>query len=518
MAKHSIENQNSTLSLLLYLIIATGIFLAIYQFIFNRSLWLDEAMLAHNIISKDFLELLKPLDRMQAAPIGFLFVEKLSVLTFGKNEIALRLFPLISFLFTIPFFYLLSKKLTSNNIIALISTSFFTISLAILRYSSEVKQYPIDILFSMMILYFTLTLQFNKNKSLLIYAILGGTAIWFSNASVIILAVVGLYLLYSESYKNKNYKILLPFLFWLISFSIYYYFFVYNHPMTEFMKTVWSWAFIPLNPFSKDFYIFFYKSAITIYHLWGFPSYSVFIPMTISLGTIIFIIKSQKYTLLYFLLSPLILHLLLSGFEIYPFTGRFLLYTLPLIVLLYSYGLYYLFYFINNKIVKLNILLLLLPVLIMFYSIYLHFPIEIEETKKSLSYIEKNIKKDETVYIYYGANDAYIFYKDSNIIDINNTIITGIPFKFKGKERKINNVIMTGTSFEFKEKSRNNDDILLDLTGKVWLLFSHVYPSNTADNEEKYIVDFLLERGSKLIEVKKYKGSSVYYIDTKKSN
>ena len=108
--------------------------------------------------------------------------------------------------------------------------------------------------------------------------------------------------------------------------------------------------------------------------------------------------------------------------------------------------------------------------------------------------------------------------KDSNIIDINNTIITGIPFKFKGKERKINNVIMTGTSFEFKEKSRNNDDILLDLTGKVWLLFSHVYPFNTADNEEKYIVDFLLERGSKLIEVKKYKGSSVYYIDTMKSN
>ena len=124
MVKHSIENQNSTLSFLLYLIIATGIFLAIYQFIFNRSLWIDEAMLAHNIISKDFLELLKPLDRMQAAPIGFLFVEKLSVLTFGKNEIALRLFPLISFLFTIPFFYLLSKKLTSNNIIALISTSF----------------------------------------------------------------------------------------------------------------------------------------------------------------------------------------------------------------------------------------------------------------------------------------------------------------------------------------------------------------------------------------------------------
>ena len=57
------------------------------------------------------------------------------------------------------------------------------------------------------------------------------------------------------------------------------------------------------------------------------------------------------------------------------------------------------------------------------------------------------------------------------------------------------------------------DPELLNLKGKVWLLFSHVYPLR---NEEKYMMELLLSKGSEVLDVKKYKGSSVYYVDTKK--
>jgi hypothetical protein len=54
----------------------------------------------------------------------------------------------------------------------------------------------------------------------------------------------------------------------------------------------------------------------------------------------------------------------------------------------------------------------------------------------------------------------------------------------------------------------------LNLKGKVWLLFSHVHPFGN-DNEEKYMMELLLSKGSELLDVKKYKGSSVYHVDTK---
>ncbi len=130
----------------------------------------------------------------------------------------------------------------------------------------------------------------------------------------------------------------------------------------------------------------------------------------------------------------------------------------------------------------------------MFYPIHLNFPIKIEEIKNSLNYIEKNIKKDEAIYVYYGSRRAFDFYKETNIININNPIIVGT------KHRKENH---------------KYDHELLNLKGKVWLLFSHVYSFRSDENEEKYMMELILSKGSELLDVKKYKGSSIYYVDTK---
>jgi hypothetical protein len=77
-----------------YILLATGIVIRVYHYLVNRSLWLDEAMLSNNIIDRSFSQLLEPLDKLQIAPIGFLFTQKVAVLFLGTNEYALRLFPL----------------------------------------------------------------------------------------------------------------------------------------------------------------------------------------------------------------------------------------------------------------------------------------------------------------------------------------------------------------------------------------------------------------------------------------
>jgi hypothetical protein len=467
MEKHYLKNPQFALFTMLYLVIFIGIFLAVYQFILNRSLWLDEASLALNIINRNFTGLTKPLSYRQIAPIGFLFIERISVLVLGKNEFALRIFPLISFLISIPFFYLLADKLAKNKVIALISTSIFSITLSLLRYSSEVKQYSSDVLFAIIILYCSLTLKLNTNRSLFIYAIIGSIAIWFSSIAVIILFVVGIYSLYFEGYQKKNYRVLFPILFWAISFFIYYVFFIHNHPHAEFMIHYWRKAFLPLNPFSEGFYLFLYRAARGVYtYLLGFHSFWS-IPFLISLIAVGVMLKNREYTILYFCLAPITVHLFLSGLTLYPFKGRFALYILPLVILVFSIGLYQLFEFTNKKVLKLPHFLLIVPVLVMFYPIYLNFPIQKEEIKNSLSYIEKNIKKDEIIYVYCGSRKAFKFYKETKIININNAIIIGT---------------------------------------------SHHKENHKYD----HMMELLLSNGSELLDVKKYKGSSVYYVDTKK--
>src|SRR5215207_11463259 len=78
------------------ILIVLGGLLRLRQYLTGRSLWSDEAMLALNIVNRNVSGLFKPLDYDQGAPIGFLLVEKISHLLFGRNEYSLRLFPLIA--------------------------------------------------------------------------------------------------------------------------------------------------------------------------------------------------------------------------------------------------------------------------------------------------------------------------------------------------------------------------------------------------------------------------------------
>ncbi len=90
---HTLKWSFENISVLIIFLL--GILLRLRQYFIGRSLWVDEAMLALNIVNRNFAGLLKPLDLDQGAPIGFLLVEKVFNLLLGRNEYSLRLFPLL---------------------------------------------------------------------------------------------------------------------------------------------------------------------------------------------------------------------------------------------------------------------------------------------------------------------------------------------------------------------------------------------------------------------------------------
>lgn len=107
------------------------------------SLWLDEASLALNVLTRSFGELLRPLDWGQAAPIGFLWIERALSWHAAAPELWLRLVPLAAGLALPWLMWRLGHRLVGSAAGALGAVAAAGSMLA-MRYSTEAKPYATD--------------------------------------------------------------------------------------------------------------------------------------------------------------------------------------------------------------------------------------------------------------------------------------------------------------------------------------------------------------------------------------
>ena len=134
----------------LLLVTAAGAALRLVHYLDRRSLWLDEAMLALNVASRGFLELLTPLDYHQAAPLGFLWLERALVALLGPTELALRAPSLVAGVAVIPAAAVVGFRLfgePAGHLAALLCA----LSPVLVRYSNEAKPYGTDALASLLL-------------------------------------------------------------------------------------------------------------------------------------------------------------------------------------------------------------------------------------------------------------------------------------------------------------------------------------------------------------------------------
>jgi uncharacterized membrane protein len=154
----------------------------------------------------------------------------------GTSEYALRLFPLLAGIFSLYLFFGFARKFESTGL-AVAGLVLFIFLFHHIYYSVEVKQYILDVTASLLIVLYIFPFE-NRNPGYGRYVKSGGLGallIWFSNASLFILAGVGIWM-FIDSLKSKKPSTFPGYItmagLWLFSFGGYYLLFIKDHPYT----------------------------------------------------------------------------------------------------------------------------------------------------------------------------------------------------------------------------------------------------------------------------------------------
>lgn len=470
-------------------LIFIGVAIRIYHYIVNRSLWLDEALLSNNIISRDFAGLLTPLDDRQIAPIGFLFFQKLSLIIFGQNEYALRLFSLICGIASLPLFYAIIKRI-ANDKTAFLGLIFLVFGRYLLYYSHEAKQYNADLFIYLLIIYYIYLIDISElNYSKLIgIGILGAISVWFSHMAIIILGTLGLIVFIETLLKKdskKIIKVLIPCTIWLISTLAVYFLFLNNNSNEEIQQSAFgSIGYFPPSPFTFSDIPWLYEITIhCIQYPLGTMS-GIFILLLMLVG-VFNLIKEKNYKVLLIGL-PILIHLALSYFKLYPFYGRFILYTVVYSIILTVMGLKLIqsikppYGFIVSLVVSLAFMAM--PIKNSLSPFYF------EEIKSSMEYIESHHNEDDHLYVYSGAKYSYSFYQDKYNLPKNKHLGTVYKYVEGNLQKEFDNI---------KNKGIN----------RTWFLYSHINPTDLNGFMK------LMEQNGDIIDSFEFGGASAYCVE-----
>jgi hypothetical protein len=117
----------------------------------DRPLWLDEQMISLNLRGRDYAGLTHALENQQSAPLGWLWLQRFMVVTFGTGELSLRFVPLIFGVGTVVVAFLTGRAFF-GPVGAAALTVFTSANVWLLGYSAQVKHYSADTFFSFLLI------------------------------------------------------------------------------------------------------------------------------------------------------------------------------------------------------------------------------------------------------------------------------------------------------------------------------------------------------------------------------
>ncbi len=516
--------------LLLWGIVCFGIILHSSQYLFNRSLWVDEASIVLMVIDESYSEFLKPSE----TPIGFLIAEKFLVQILGDSEYVLRLIPFLSGILALLLFLKMAPYFINPTAVP-IALVLFATSGPFIYYSSALKQYSSDVVITLVLYSIAINLLTKRSIMLqtFIFGVVGAGAIWFSHPAMLVITGLGgcislFWLIKKEWLKIRI--VTIAYGFWIASFVVLYFISLRVAVTYEAGQQFWVDHFMPLPPssfvdiawFIKIFFEFVgYAIRIPMFktflglveHIYGIfasllgltPSIRASLPEILwlllsgfgwlslyliggSIGLVgCFSLLSQSKEKWLLLISPILITLIASGLHKYPFGTRLILFLLPSLYVFLGEGCSW----IRKKsretfpLAGFALILVLCGPIIVFASQELFSPGTHEESRPVIRYLLEHKQAGDTLYVYYASEGVFKYY--ARRFDFHEPYIQGVMSR---------------------ENWNNYIRDLQQLRGKkrVWLFFSHAYA------EEAFFLFYLDTIGKRLDSFKDVR-ASVYLYD-----
>lgn len=469
--------------------IIIGVALALFQLIYDRSVWLDEAMLANNIINRSFYKLILPLENHQLSPIGYLLLLKATGLIFNYHSIALRAVSVIAYIGCLYYSFILFRFLIKNQIAFLLSICLFVFNPLLLYYATEIKPYIFDVLATSVIIYYTIIATENTKKiTTLFFAFF--LFFFFSHITIFLLPGSFFYLFFKSKFKANQFFLFILFVTLSLVFSGYYFSFLHHHPSSTHLQNYWESqnVFFEL----KKPYLFYEKTKQICFNLFlqlcnvdcSFRLFCI-----IFFSSVFMIVRQKKFSFLLLLLSPIFIHLLLSVLHLYPIESRLSLYFIPIAIIIIGF-------FFSTFLQKINLkspqFFSLVSTIVLFTYIFIFFkktdfPFQREEIKPLLEIIHKKPQPSETIFIYYASKPALDFYVAKN-------------------SEKIENIQNFGKT-TYTSLSQFENELNAMPVGKNWLLLTHEYHGEIA-----YSINYI-QTHFQLLKIYQTKGAWLLYFE-----
>ncbi len=442
-------------ALLLY-----GILTRFAQYLSNRSIWFDESLLVMNILERGYLELLSPLDNVQAAPPVFLLLTKLLTELFGHTEYILRLIPFISGIAALFLFAKLAGRLLGRKALPP-ALALLVLSDRAIYYSAEAKQYSVELLMTIIIL--LAALYFYKQgyglKETVILGLTGCLVIWCAYPSVFVLAGTGitLFLFALKEKKEDRGKVMaklgLIAMLWSTSFAVNYLFIAGPASRNEAFYIFFKDNFLPFPPATLSDLGWYPQTVINLFcNPLGFSiPHAALLVVIITAGAVALWKTNSRFSL-GLILMPLAVLAVVSAMRYYPITDRLVLFTVPLLYLIIGEGIYHVTAALSRRsmVTSLVLVVVLFSMFILRSGYHLIKPRLNEEAKPVIEYYFEKKQAGDQIYVYHESYKVFEYY----------TYNQGVSY-------------IPGANYVNNPQSYQNELNGLAGKGRIWFFFSH---------------------------------------------
>lgn len=234
------------------LLLLLGLQIRVFQWYGDRSLWLDEALIARSLVSRGYVELVaEPLQGDQAAPVLWLWATRLSIDLFGPGERPLRLVALLAGIAIMMLSWLLARRLLPPVLVPL-ALALVVLSPSLIYFSNEVKPYSLDVAVVLGLLLLALRVPRGAGaRHVRLLALAGAAAVWASFASVFVLAGLSVVLVLGAlrgrgggvAALRRATGVALTLSLWVLSLGISYVAILYRLRDSEVLSGFWGYTF-----------------------------------------------------------------------------------------------------------------------------------------------------------------------------------------------------------------------------------------------------------------------------------